>query len=71
MGILDSRLETFADWKDPNRKGVIYMEKERVCGVLLWNVWDRVDAARKPIASHSPFQPEKLKGLLSSELRFP
>lgn len=65
VGILDSRLETFADWKEPNRKGVIYyMEKERVRGVLLWNVWGKVDAARKIIADHGPFNSEKLKGLL-------
>ncbi|MFA6292414.1 MAG: FAD-dependent oxidoreductase [Victivallales bacterium] len=65
VGILDSRLETFADWKEPNRKGVIYyLEKERVRGVLLWNVWDKVDSARKIIAEHSSFMPERLKGLI-------
>ncbi len=65
VGILDSRLETFADWKEPNRKGVIYyLEKERIRGVLLWNVWDKVDAARKIIEEHSSFMPERLKGLI-------
>lgn len=65
VGILDSRMEIFADWKDPNRKGVVYyMEKERVRGVLLWNVWGKVDAARKIIADRGPFNSEKLKGLL-------
>jgi NADPH-dependent 2,4-dienoyl-CoA reductase/sulfur reductase-like enzyme len=65
VGIIDSRLETFIDWQEPNRKGVIYyMEKERVRGVLLWNVWDKVEYARKIIADPGPFTPAKLKGLL-------
>jgi 3-phenylpropionate/trans-cinnamate dioxygenase ferredoxin reductase component len=47
VGILDSRLETVEDWQEPYRKGVVtYLEDDRPRGVLLWNVWDRVDAAR-------------------------
>jgi len=31
----------------PNRKGVVtYVEDGKPRGVLLWNVWDKVDAAR-------------------------
>ena len=48
VGELDSRLETFADWKEPFREGVVYyLNKGRVRGVLLWNVWDKVPAARE------------------------
>jgi 3-phenylpropionate/trans-cinnamate dioxygenase ferredoxin reductase component len=65
VGELDSRLETFADWKQPNKEGVIYYLKGgRVRGVLLWNVWEQVDAARRLIASSGPFTPENLKGRL-------
>jgi hypothetical protein len=32
--------------------------------VLLWNVWDKVDAARALIAAPGPFRPEDLKGRL-------
>jgi hypothetical protein len=35
-----------------------------VRGVLLWNVWEQVDAARKLIAERGPFRPESVKGRL-------
>ena len=57
--------KTFADWKTVNREGVIYYLREgRVRGVLLWNVWGQVDAARKLIAGHRAFRPGDLKGTL-------
>jgi hypothetical protein len=65
VGELDSWLETFADWKQPNKEGVIYyLQNGRVRGVLLWNVWGQVDAARKLIAEPGPFRSEDLKGRL-------
>jgi NADPH-dependent 2,4-dienoyl-CoA reductase/sulfur reductase-like enzyme len=65
VGEVDSRLETVADWKEPNRKGVVYYLRDgRVRGVLLWNVWEQVDAARSLIAEPGPFRPEALKGRL-------
>jgi NADPH-dependent 2,4-dienoyl-CoA reductase/sulfur reductase-like enzyme len=65
VGELDSRLETFADWKQPNKEGVIYyLQNGRVRGVLLWNVWGQVDAARALIVEPGPFRPENLKGRL-------
>jgi NADPH-dependent 2,4-dienoyl-CoA reductase/sulfur reductase-like enzyme len=66
IGILDSRLETVADWREPYRKGVVFYLKEgRVRGVLLWNVWDRVDAARELIGEPGPFRASDLMGRLS------
>ena len=57
VGELDSRLETVADWKEPYREGVVYYLRDgRVRGVLLWNVWEQVDAARKLIAEPGPLQ---------------
>lgn len=65
VGELDSRLETFEDWKEPNKEGVIYyLQNGRVRGVLLWNVWGQVGAARDLIAEPGPFRPENLKGRL-------
>ncbi len=65
VGELDSRLETFIDWKEPFQKGVVYYLKEgRVRGVLLWNVCDNIPAARELIAKPGPFTPETLKGKL-------
>ena len=47
VGLVDSRLETVERWEEPNRKGVVtYLEDGRPRGVLLWNVWDKVDDAR-------------------------
>lgn len=65
VGELDSRLETFVDWKDPFKKGVVYyLAGGRVRGVLLWNVWDSVPKARELIAEPGPFAPADLKGRL-------
>ena len=65
VGDLDARLEIVADWKEPNREGVIYyLQEGRVRGALLWNVWGQVDAARRLIAEAGPFQPASLKGRL-------
>jgi 3-phenylpropionate/trans-cinnamate dioxygenase ferredoxin reductase subunit len=65
VGELDARLQTFADWKRPNKEGVIYyLRKGRVRGVLLWNVWGQVDAARELIAEPGPFTRKNLKGRL-------
>ena len=57
VGEIDSRLEMVAEWEEPYRKGVVtYRQDDRVRGVLNWNVWDRVDAARALIgeAAGSP-----------------
>ena len=62
VGELDPELEIVADWQEPFRKGVLYyLEDRRVRGVLLWNVWDQVDPARKLIASEGPFEAADLK----------
>jgi NADPH-dependent 2,4-dienoyl-CoA reductase/sulfur reductase-like enzyme len=62
VGELDARLSVLADWKDPHREGVVYFQKEgQVRGVLLWNVWGQVNAARELIASKRAFRPEELK----------
>lgn len=65
VGELDARLETVSDWQEPFRKGVVYYLRDgRVRGVLLWNVWDKVDAARQLIASGRDFSTANVKNLL-------
>ena len=65
VGELDSRLETVADWQEPFRKGVIYYLRDgRVRGVLLWDTWEQVEAARRLIAEPGPFRPSDLMGRL-------
>jgi hypothetical protein len=54
VGHVDSRLEMVTDWTVPYREGVIYYLRDgRVRGVLLWNIWGQVDAARRLIAPGS------------------
>ena len=63
VGELNSKMETFSDWEEPFKKGVIYyLEDGRVRGVLLWNVWEKVEEARALMKEKGPFQPEDLKG---------
>lgn len=65
VGEMDAQLETFSDWKEPFKKGVVYYLKNgRVRGVLLWNVWEQVPAARELIAEQGPLSVEELKGRL-------
>ena len=65
VGEIDSHMETVSDWQEPFRKGVVYYLGEgRVRGVLLWNVWKQVPAARRLIAEPGPFKPGDLKGRL-------
>ncbi len=63
VGTLNSKLETYADWQEPFKKGVIYyFDKGRVRGVLLWNVWEKLDEATALLAEPGPFKPDQLKG---------
>ncbi|HEX3927419.1 MAG TPA: FAD-dependent oxidoreductase [Gemmatimonadales bacterium] len=65
VGDTDPRHEVFADWKTPFREGVVYyLADGRVRGVLLWNTWGQVDAARGLIAEPGPFTAADLKGRL-------
>jgi NADPH-dependent 2,4-dienoyl-CoA reductase/sulfur reductase-like enzyme len=65
VGDLDARLDTVADWREPYQEGVIYYLKTgRVRGVLLWNVWGQVEAARGLIKAPGPFTAADLKGRL-------
>jgi NADPH-dependent 2,4-dienoyl-CoA reductase/sulfur reductase-like enzyme len=56
VGEVDSRLATVETWEEPNRKGTIaYVDDAgRPRGFLLWNVWDKVDAARELIRAGEP-----------------
>ncbi|MEZ4711735.1 MAG: FAD-dependent oxidoreductase [Caldilineaceae bacterium] len=63
VGELNAKLNTFIDWQEEYEKGVIYYLKgKKVRGVLLWNVWDQVAAARKLIAEGNEWRTEDLVG---------
>jgi 3-phenylpropionate/trans-cinnamate dioxygenase ferredoxin reductase subunit len=62
-GEVDSRLETFADWQKENDTGVIYYLRDgMVRGVMMCNVWDKVETARELIRKGEKMTPEKLRG---------
>jgi 3-phenylpropionate/trans-cinnamate dioxygenase ferredoxin reductase component len=66
VGEINSSMETVTDWQEPYRKGVIYyLENARLRGVLLWNVWDRVDNARSLIAETGAIKVADLKGRIT------
>jgi NADPH-dependent 2,4-dienoyl-CoA reductase/sulfur reductase-like enzyme len=66
IGRLDSRMVTVADWKEKYHEGVVYyLDNGRVKGVLLWNVWEKVDAARELINRKKTFaSTDDVKGAL-------
>jgi 3-phenylpropionate/trans-cinnamate dioxygenase ferredoxin reductase component len=68
VGELDPRLETVADWAEPYRRGVVYYLRDaRVRGVLLWNVWDRVEVARELIGGGQPLRASELIGRIATD----
>jgi hypothetical protein len=64
VGELNSKREIIADWHaEPFKKGVVYyMDNGRVCGVLLWNVWKKVDEARALLKEKVSFKKNDLMG---------
>jgi 3-phenylpropionate/trans-cinnamate dioxygenase ferredoxin reductase subunit len=55
VGDIDSKLETRADWVSENEKGIVYYLQDGIIrGVLLCNVWGKVDDARAAINNNEP-----------------
>jgi 3-phenylpropionate/trans-cinnamate dioxygenase ferredoxin reductase component len=66
VGLVDSRLDTVAEWQEPNRKGVVsYVDGDgRPRGFLLWDVWGKVDAATDLIRAGETLDSADLRALL-------
>jgi 3-phenylpropionate/trans-cinnamate dioxygenase ferredoxin reductase subunit len=63
VGEFGADLEVVEDWKEPFRKGVVYYLKAgRVRGVLLWDTWGQVDAARALITAKETASASALAG---------
>ena len=63
VGQLNSRSQVVEDWQEEFVKGVLYyLANDRVRGVLLWNVWDKVEEAREVIGLAAPVGAKELKG---------
>jgi 3-phenylpropionate/trans-cinnamate dioxygenase ferredoxin reductase component len=67
VGEMSSKMKTVEDWQEePFKKGVVYyVDDGRVRGVLLWNVWEKVDDARALMKEQGPFKDEDLKGKIT------
>ncbi|HSL27811.1 MAG TPA: FAD/NAD(P)-binding oxidoreductase [Anaerolineales bacterium] len=67
VGEMSSKMTIVEDWQEePFKKGVVYyMDDGRVRGVLLWNVWDKVEQARSLMQEKGPFEAEDLKGRIT------
>lgn len=66
VGEVDSTLATLEEWVEPGRKGIVaYLDgRARPRGVLLWDVWGKVDAARELVRGGKPLAVESLRTLL-------
>ena len=65
VGIVSSKLETFADWQKENETGVIYyLEGGFVRGIMMCNVWGKVDAARELIRRNEKIPASRLAGAI-------
>jgi NADPH-dependent 2,4-dienoyl-CoA reductase/sulfur reductase-like enzyme len=65
VGDVDSRHETFADWQEQNKSGVVYYLKDRrVRGAMMCNLFGKVDAARELIRATGPFTAADLRGAI-------
>jgi 3-phenylpropionate/trans-cinnamate dioxygenase ferredoxin reductase subunit len=63
VGDVSSSLETYADWQDENETGVIYyLEDGRVRGVMLCNIWGKLDEARALIRTGAHVNKRDLHG---------
>lgn len=68
VGDINPELEIVSDWAEPFKKGLVYyLENGRVRGVLLWDVWGKVDEARALIAEAGPFTKNDLAGRITPD----
>jgi NADPH-dependent 2,4-dienoyl-CoA reductase/sulfur reductase-like enzyme len=50
VGDVNTELEVFSDWKDPFKTGVLYyLSENNVKGIMLCNVWNKIEIAREII----------------------
>ena len=65
VGRADSTMRVVCDWTRPNEEGVIYyLSNKRVEGVLAWNSWGMMDAARELIESRRQVGDDEVPTLL-------
>ena len=66
-GDVSTRLDTFADWEKENESGAIYyLADGKVRGVMMCNLWDKMEIAREMVRAGESGGAEKLRGRISS-----
>lgn len=69
IGDTDPSQHTITEWVEPDEKGaVFYISGEIVRGVLFWNIFGKLDAARDLMASPGPCRAEDLKSWMHEHL---
>jgi NAD(P)H-nitrite reductase large subunit len=65
VGDISSQLETFSDWQEENKTGVIYyLDDGRLRGAMMCNLFGKVDAARELIRRADRVAPADLRGAI-------
>lgn len=68
VGDCDSRLETFADWQEPNKTGALYYLRDgRVQGIMTCGIFGKTDAAREIIRKQEKLGPDDLRGKIRAD----
>ena len=70
VGETSSKMKMVTDWNASQKfqQGVIYyLNDGRVRGVVLWNLWKQVDAARELMKEPGPFEAEDLMGRIKGD----
>ena len=65
VGEIDARLQIVSRWKKPYREGIVYyLRSGMVPGVLLWNVWEKIEEARALISEGHTFTRAELESAI-------
>lgn len=65
VGLIDAHLDTHTIWYEPYKKGVLYYSQENIIkGILLWNIWNKLDVARAIIKEQKWVNKPDLTGLI-------
>lgn len=65
VGDLDSSLDVTIDWEEQFKKGTFYYQRDsKIVGILLWNIWGKLDKAREIILESRVFNKKDLVGLI-------
>ena len=66
VGEINSDLEIVEDWQKENDTGAIYYMREgKVRGVMLCNIWGKIEQGRMLIRNRDRFEPADLKGRIT------